>query len=104
MISVCFGLCGLAIGLGARMPMFDQRSPARIANGLGGTLNLIASVVMISVMLTGMGWVAFQFRGNFTHPRSWAPIVILAGVVIVGFGAGVVAMIVGARHFQRLEV
>ncbi len=104
MISVCFGLCGLSIGLGARMPMFEQRSPARIANGLGGTINLIASVFMISLMLTGMGLVTFRFGGHHTAMGSSTAIWILVGVAGIGVGSGVGAMIVGARHFKRLEV
>src|SRR6184192_2767387 len=43
-LSVCFGLCGLSIGLGARLPNFRERSAARIASGLGGTVNLILSM------------------------------------------------------------
>jgi ABC-2 type transport system permease protein len=34
-VSVCVGLCGLAVGLGARLPMFGQTDGARIASGMG---------------------------------------------------------------------
>ena len=44
-LSACVGLCGLAVGLGARLPSYRENNIGRIASGLGGTVNLIASNV-----------------------------------------------------------
>lgn len=43
-----FGLTGLSVGLGAATPNFKEDNPARIANGLGGTLNVIISMLYIA--------------------------------------------------------
>lgn len=52
------GLSSLAVGLGALLPNFNEDNPSRIANGLGGTLNAIVSLIYIGLSLTLMGpWV-----------------------------------------------
>lgn len=45
------GLTSLAVGLGAVFPNFREDNPARIANGLGGTLNTMASLAYIAANL-----------------------------------------------------
>lgn len=103
--SVCWGLCGFAVGIGARLPKFDQHNPARIANGLGGTINLIASVALIAFMLAGMGFVTYRVGEGGINSRSEWMVFILAGVIVLlGIAAGTVAMAVGARHLKRIEV
>lgn len=44
---MAFGLTSLSIGLGAILPSFREDNPARIANGVGGTLNVIMSLIYI---------------------------------------------------------
>ena len=104
-LSVCVGLCGLAVGLGARMPMFGQVSPGRIANGFGGTINLIASVALVAIVLAGMGWVAWRCQQlSLTagpDPLGW---LVVAAVTVIAIATGLIALRSGARHFQRLEV
>ncbi|RME41422.1 MAG: hypothetical protein D6788_01280 [Planctomycetota bacterium] len=104
-LAVCFGLCGLAVGLGARMPMFGQTNTARIANGLGGTANLLASLALIAVILTGVGAASWGPRLAVpgAPPDARATIFCL-GATAVGLLAGTVALRIGARHFQRVEV
>src|SRR5690606_27512361 len=53
--AICFGLCGVSIGMGARLPVFNERNPARIAGGFGGTISLLLSVALVVVSLTCMG-------------------------------------------------
>lgn len=50
-IVLGFGLTSLAVGLGAVFPNFKEDNPARIANGLGGTLNIVASLGYIAANL-----------------------------------------------------
>ena len=86
------------------MPVLTNGNPARIANGLGGTINLIASVVLISLMLAGIGGIML-WNGQANLAPLGNP-VALAGILGVGAGgvlAGLVAMIIGARHLARLE-
>lgn len=103
-IVSCAGLCGLAIGLGARMPNFTELSPARISSGLGGTVNLIASVGLVaaSVALFGiMCWdMAESERLVLTTRRS---IVCAAAVILLNFATFVGAMWIGVRSFERQE-
>lgn len=51
-VTLCFGLSGIAVGMGARFPSLHEASPARIAAGFGGTLNLILSVLFILIVIT----------------------------------------------------
>lgn len=102
---VCHGLCGFAVGIGARLPLFDQRNPARIANGLGGTINLISSVVLICTMLAGMGYVTWLVRdGDITAQAPHKVMLVIAGVCLIGLLAGTFAIWLGARHLKRIEV
>jgi hypothetical protein len=51
---VCLaGVCltALATGLGGAYPNFDEDNPARIAVGLGGTLNFFASALAVALIL-----------------------------------------------------
>jgi ABC-2 type transport system permease protein len=105
-LLVCVGLCGLSVGLGARYPVIGQRNPARIASGLGGTINLVSSMLFVSVVLAGMGVLYYRelsaagtFADNLTL-GGWQLVGGLAGFSLVIAG---LAMWVGARHFGRFE-
>ncbi len=103
--SVCYGLCGFAVGFGGRLPQFEHRNAARIANGLGGTINLVASVLLIAVMLFGMGYVTWRVGDRGITTRTDGMIFAICGlVVLIGIVAGTCAMVVGARHLKRVEV
>ena len=113
--SVCFGLCGLAVGIGARLPVLRHSNPARIANGLGGTINLIASVALIFVMLSGVAAATFWADDGLLYVRAatiWEltgsgqrlALLINSAVILFGIAAGATAMIIGARHLNRLEL
>ena len=104
-VAICFGLCGFAVGFGARFPMFNSSNVARIAGGLGGTMNLLATVVLVAVTLGGVG--VATWRSRFL-PHNALPdatsLTLCAGAVLVSVTAGIVALWIGARHFRRLEV
>jgi len=105
MTAVCAGLCGLAVGIGARLPMFGERNAARIANGLGGTVNLIASVTLVLAMLGGMGAIGVRnVHRGFDGPVDGVSLLIASLVACGGLTAGGVAMLLGARHLRRLEI
>lgn len=103
--SICFGLCGFSVGIGARMPMFDQPNVARIANGLGGTTNLLGSVALVFVVLAAVGVATWRSRflpeGAVPDPVS---LCLWAGATVTGIAAGATALAVGARHFNRVEM
>ena len=103
--GVCFGLCGFSVGLGARVPLFGQTNVARIANGLGGTLNLLASVALVSVLLGGVGVATWRCRDELPNTiPDMVSLTLCAGSIAIGIGAGLYAMRIGARHFDRVEV
>jgi len=103
--AVCVGVCGLAVGLGARMPMLGEKNPTLIANGFGGTVNLIATVGLIVCVLAGMGVAAFK-AGMLSVAPSVQDTTLHLTAAVVGFAVvvGAIAMAVGARHLRRLEV
>ena len=102
--AICIGLCGVSIGMGARMPVFSERNPARIAGGFGGTISLLTSVVLVVVSLVFMGMMslrAIQAGGGDRltgEMMGW-----LLGVVGLNVAAAGAAMRVGIRHFNRVE-
>lgn len=103
--AVCVALCGVSVGFGARLPMFNERNAARIANGLGGTINLIASVALVLLMLTGMAYVGIHNRfDGFTGPVDRTTFLAACGISAVGMGAGLLMLWIGARHLARVEV
>jgi len=105
MFAVCAGLCGLAVGIGARMPMFEERNAARIANGLGGTINLVVSVVLVLAMLCGMGLMGIRnVRRGFEFPVDAGSLLIGGLVATLGITVGAVALLIGARHLRHREV
>ena len=104
-LLICVGLCGLSVGLGARYPVIGQRNPARIASGLGGSFNLVASMVFVALSLTAMGYLfvnELRVNGitNELTLRSWQ---IFGGLVVFAFAVAGGALWWGARYFARFE-
>jgi ABC-2 type transport system permease protein len=109
-LGVCFGVCiglsGLSIGLGARFPVLGNRNPARIASGFGGTLNLIASMAFVGLLMTGVGALTFKemsrsFRfSDALSPGSW---LLVGGLLVLSVVVAGGALYAGVRHFERLE-
>lgn len=75
------GIClnALATGLGATYPVFDEDNPARIAVGLGGTLNFFASALAVALLI-GMEATPYLFLGE--DPGGWQ---VLAHIAALGF-------------------
>ncbi|MCG6537656.1 MAG: hypothetical protein L7F78_23810, partial [Syntrophales bacterium LBB04] len=51
MISLDFGLIGLAVGLGAAYPQFGSENVGQMATGFGGFLYMIFSMVLIGLTI-----------------------------------------------------
>jgi ABC-2 type transport system permease protein len=69
-IVLLAGICltALATGLGAAYPVYDEDNPARIAVGIGGTLNFFASALSVAV-LVALEAAPFLFVGR--NPGAW---------------------------------
>jgi ABC-2 type transport system permease protein len=102
--ATCVGLCGISIGMGARMPVLKERNPARIAGGFGGTISLLLSVALVIACLAAMGLMSLQAiktgYGDTVTPSmvGWTAVVVLINVI-----AAAAALAAGIRHFNRME-
>jgi len=116
-VILCFGLAGIAVGLGARLPNLRQESPSRIAAGFGGTLNLIIStlyilaVVLLTAVpthlyLTAQGNREVEIFSREIQIEVWLLWWMGAGTLasmVLGLIATFVPMRIGIRAFRKLE-
>ncbi|NLX12864.1 MAG: hypothetical protein GXY44_04315 [Phycisphaerales bacterium] len=103
-IAICIGLCGVSIGMGARMPVFHERNPARIAGGFSGTVSLMCSVVLVVISLVVVAFMSLRVAqigdgATVTQAMMWG----VAGVVLLNVIVSVLALTAGIRHFRRLQ-
>ncbi len=92
-------LTALAAGLGAAYPNLSEDNPARIAVGLGGTLNFFASIAAILMILFIEGLPYILFR----PPPAWAVfsahgLALLFTVLVSGY-----ALRLGRRALRAME-
>ncbi|HVS14099.1 MAG TPA: hypothetical protein VMV46_09245 [Thermoanaerobaculia bacterium] len=102
--ATTLALNGLAIGLGALFPNFDEESPSRIVSGLGGTLNFLASLGYV-VLVTVIQAIAVEWRR-----RSGGGGI---GVAELGAGGAIAALTLvatwvplrlGIRHLESVDL
>ncbi|HWG46992.1 MAG TPA: hypothetical protein VN688_29785 [Gemmataceae bacterium] len=102
------GLSGLSVGLGACMPNFRETDPSKIAAGFGGTLNLVAGLLFLLLILGLMAapWHAYSLLAEAEMNLSMP----LAGVgvgLVLGLAVGVVSVVVplraGIRALRAME-
>jgi ABC-2 type transport system permease protein len=102
------GLSGLSVGLGAVMPNFRETDPSKIAVGFGGTMNLIAGLLFLLLVIALMAGPYHLLTVRYADegmPGRTVP-VLVAGLVIgvaVGVGAALVPLRVGARVLRQME-
>ena len=105
---VSFGLSGLSVGLGACMPNFRETDPSKIAVGFGGTMNLIAGLLLLLVVIAIMALPAHRFldmeqqRQVSWSSAWWLSLGVLAGCIL-GALAVILPLRAGARAFRRME-
>ncbi|MFL5341493.1 MAG: putative ABC transporter permease subunit [Gemmataceae bacterium] len=105
---LALGLSGLSVGLGATMPNFRETDPSKIAVGFGGTLNLIAGLLFLILVI---GTMAAPFHVlkilNGGGHLSAQQLAFVAVGVAVGIGVGVFAVVVplrlGIRTLRNME-
>jgi ABC-2 type transport system permease protein len=107
--AVALGLSGLSVGLGAAMPNFKETNPSKLAVGFGGTLNLVAglSFLIVVILLMAVPWhMAMVFQGPDPRLKAdvarWLALGAAIGVILGG-AAVVVPLRVGMRALRRME-
>lgn len=102
--AICIGLCGVSIGMGARMPVFTERNPARIAGGFGGTISLLVSVGIVVASLVAMGFMSLEAaRAGLGETFTPDMLLCTAGVIIFNVLVAAICLTVGIRHFSQIE-
>ncbi len=112
-VLLCVGLAGIAVGLGARLPSLKEESPARIAAGFGGTLNLVLSTayILAVILLTAVPchfYLAARQLGAAAvladRERLWLWFVAgTAASSVLGILTAVLPMRLGLRAFSQQE-
>ena len=114
-LILCFGLSGIAVGLGAKMPSLREQSPSRIAAGFGGTLNLVFSTlyILVVVLLTALPVHFYLGTGTATNLLAYQPdlagwlqfwlVAGTAGSILLGLVATVVPLRIGFKAFREIE-
>jgi ABC-2 type transport system permease protein len=111
---LCFGLSGISVGLGARLPNLKEDDPSKIAAGFGGTLNLLVSLVFIFAIVTALAVPCHLYFAGQGSPEAggvslsetqfqfWLTVAILVSLV-VGIVGTVLPLRIGIKAFQRME-
>ncbi|MDX1963527.1 MAG: hypothetical protein SFX18_10260 [Pirellulales bacterium] len=115
-LQLCWGLAGLAVGLGAIMPDLREESPSKIAAGFGGTLNLVisASYILLIVLIAAIpcqlwiirerGIMAFQPDSWITWLGGTSAIILSQGVnLLLMLAATLGVMWLGIQSFRKYE-
>jgi ABC-2 type transport system permease protein len=104
------GLSGLSVGLGACMPNFKESDPSKIAAGFGGTLNLVAGLLFLLLVLGLMAapWHAETMLGEMKVLSMLAlgkgiAVMCLALGLAVGAVSPMLAMRAGIRALREME-
>ena len=80
MAATNLALSGLAVGLGALYPNFDEDNPARIIAGLGGTLSFLLSLAYIGLVTAVMA-VALGGARHFSVLSGYDTLLVALGLV-----------------------
>jgi ABC-2 type transport system permease protein len=111
MAMLALGLSGMSVGLGACLPNFRESDPSKIAVGIGGTLNLVAGLLLLVsvVALLAGPWHLAVAAGKESGIEAilirWWP--AIGGLTLLGILVGILAVLVplraGARALRRME-
>ena len=83
--------------------MVGERSAARIASGIGGTINLAASLALVAVLLVICFMIGARFYQLGAITTDGTTLGLLGLLVGLSGGVALWAMKLGQRHFGRLE-
>ena len=101
-----FALSGLAIGLGALFPNFKEDNPARIVSGFGGTLNFLTGMAYcgaVTLLLGAPSVLGALGRLAAADVAGWQARALVL-VLLLSLVTGVVPILMGRRHLDRMEL
>ena len=108
MLSLCAGLSGLAVGLGALYPRFHVNNAAKVAAGFGGVLYMflgLALLVAVIALSFAPSWALMHLAvGGHTgmgERGRWAAIACATALVVLPPAIGTATMLLGARALER---
>ena len=99
-------LSGISVGLGACMPNFRENDPSKIALGMGGTLNLVACLlvlVVVVVLMAGPWHLVLIGDPELSESHFWWLYPGLAAGATIGVTAALLALRLGIRTLRRME-
>jgi ABC-2 type transport system permease protein len=108
-VVLAAGLSGLSVGLGACMPNFRETDPSKIAVGFGGTLNLVACLgFLVLILLLMIAPWHLQMALQLTVEERPALLWLISGCgVAAGLAAGMLVIYfplrVGIRTLEKME-
>jgi ABC-2 type transport system permease protein len=103
------GLSGLSVGLGACMPNFRETDPSKIAAGFGGTLNLVAGLLFLLLILALMAapWHLEMMLSAREGTRFLSMQGMVAVGLVLGLGVGAAGVVLplraGIRALREME-
>jgi ABC-2 type transport system permease protein len=106
---LAIGLSGLSVGLGACLPNFRETDPSKIAVGFGGTLNLLAGLVFLLLMIALIAGPWHVTAAQDTEPPTglgeagWLFATRILAGVLLGVGAVAIPLRAGASAMRRME-
>lgn len=99
-------LSGLSVGLGACMPNFRESDPSKIAVGFGGTLNLVACLLVLVVVIVFMAVPSHLLLREDPRSHEVWPLWLWGGVlagIVVGLLATLLPLRAGIRTMRQME-
>jgi ABC-2 type transport system permease protein len=108
-IVLSLGLSGLSVGLGACLPNFRETDPSKIAVGFGGTLNLVAGLLLLILVIFLIALpmhYLYASRGEEPFGIDRIPLWTWAACglgITLGLAAAVLPLRAGVRQLQRME-
>jgi ABC-2 type transport system permease protein len=107
LFGICLGLSGLAVGLGAIYPNFQEDNPSKIVSGFGGTLNLVMSLIFVLVVLGAQAVPCFYYFGRWALSGDqfrWIIVGSMTGIAVLSLLACLIPMSMGLRAIKQLEI
>ncbi|MDA8019618.1 MAG: hypothetical protein MPN21_19425 [Thermoanaerobaculia bacterium] len=104
--ATTFALSGLAVGLGALYPNFEEDNPSRVVSGLGGTLNFFLSMLYILVVTGLLAVVLLTARLGSISDGAHSALTAACFAVVLGLTlvATWLPLRLGMRHLETMEL